>query len=201
MEAILEFISSFISYWPAAVFTLLILAGFNLPISEDALIILSAAMVHQNESLMLPTYIALYCGIFLSDLIVFTLGRLLSKGVLKLKFLQKKLTPERLQWVSSRLENHGFATFITCRFIPFGVRNALFLSSGFVGLKVSKFVLFDSVAALISSSTLFFLVYFLGQIAEKSLKLAGFILFGALVIGVIVYFIIKKKNKNNNQQE
>lgn len=197
MDAILEFISSYVSYWPITVFTLLILAGFNLPISEDALIILSVAMVHKTPQLLFPTYIALYTGIFLSDLIVYTLGKLLSKGVLKFKFLQKKLTPEKLEWVSSHLETHGFVTFITCRFIPFGVRNALFLSSGFVGLKTAKFILFDSIAALISSSTLFTLVYFLGQAAEKSFKLAGFILFGILAVAAIIFVIVKIKNKKN----
>ena len=197
MEALLEFISSYVSYWPLAVFLLLLLAGLNLPISEDALIILSAAMVHQNPKLLLPTYVALYIGIFFSDVMVYTMGRLLSKGFLQFQFLKKKLTPEKLEWVSTNLEKHGLFTFITCRFIPFGVRNALFICSGFVGLNPGKFLLFDSIAALISCSTLFFLVYFIGQAAKKGLEVIGIILFVILVLGLILFFI-KRKNKNNN---
>lgn len=196
MEALLEFISSYVSYWPLAVFLLLLLAGLNLPISEDALIILSAAMVHQNPKLLLPTYVALYIGIFFSDIMVYTMGRLLSKGFLQFQFLKKKLTPEKLEWVSTNLEKHGLFTFITCRFIPFGVRNALFLCSGFVGLNPGKFLLFDSIAALISSSTLFFLVYFIGQAAKKGLEVIGIILFVILVLALIIFFI-RHKNKNN----
>lgn len=196
MNALVEFISSYVSYWPLAVFLLLILAGFNLPVSEDAVIILSATMVHQNTKLFLPTYLALYAGIFISDLMVYIMGRLFAKGFLQFKFLKKKLTPEKLEWVTNHLETHGFLTYITCRFIPFGVRNALFLSSGFVGLSVPKFILFDSIAALISSSTLFTLVYFLGKVAEDSLKTLGIILFVALLIAVIVFFI-KRKNKKS----
>lgn len=195
MEALLEFISSYVSYWPLAVFLLLLLAGLNLPISEDALIILSAAMVHQNPKLLLPTYVALYIGIFFSDVMVYTMGRLLSKGFLQFKFLKKKLTPEKLEWVSTNLEKHGLFTFITCRFIPFGVRNALFLCSGFVGLNPEKFLLFDSIAALISSSTLFFLVYFIGQAAKKGLEVIGIILFVALVIVLAILFIRRRNKK------
>ena len=197
MEALLEFISSYVSYWPLAVFLLLLLAGLNLPISEDALIILSAAMVHQNPKLLLPTYVALYIGIFFSDIMVYTMGRLLSKGFLQFQFLKKKLTPEKLEWVSTNLEKHGLFTFITCRFIPFGVRNALFICSGFVGLNPGKFLLFDSIAALISCSTLFFLVYFIGQAAKKGLEVIGIILFVILVLALIIFFI-RHKNKNNN---
>lgn len=196
MESLLEFISSYVSYWPITVCLLLLLAGFNLPVSEDAVIILSAAMVHQDTSIMIPTYIALYIGIFGSDLISFSLGRLLSAGFLNFKFLTKKLTPKRIEWITKNLEEHGLMTYITCRFIPFGVRNVLFIGSGFVKLPYVKFIFFDSIAALISSSTLFFLVYFIGQAAKKGLEVLGVVLFAALIIAIIVFLIVRKKRKN-----
>lgn len=198
MESILAFIQTYVSsYWPITVFVLLILAGFNLPISEDVVIILSTIMVHQDPSSMVPTYIALYTGIFLSDLIVFTIGTLLSKGFLQFKFFKRMLSPERMNWVSKKLEKHGFATFIICRFIPFGVRNALFLSCGFARLSYLKFILFDSIASLISSSTLFFTVYYLGEVAQNSIKIVGFVLFGLLVAAAIAFFIFKRYQKKN----
>lgn len=199
MESILEFISSYVSYWPVAAFCVLILAGFNLPISEDAVIILSATMVHQNKHILIPTYLALYAGIFISDIMAFCIGRMLSKGFLQFKFLKKKLTPENMEWVSSHLENHGFLTFITCRFIPFGVRNMLFMGSGFVGLPFVKFILFDSIAALISSSTLFTLVYFIGNAAKEALYIIGIVLFVAVIVAAIK-FITKKRNKRKESE-
>ena len=198
MDQIIEFITSYVSYWPAVCFFALLLAGLNLPISEDAMIILSATFVQADESLIIPTYIALYAGIVLSDIEAYFIGRLLSRGVLKFNFLMKKLTQKRIDWVSSHLEKHGFLTFIVCRFIPFGVRNILFMSSGFIGLKFSRFILFDSIAAVISSGTLFALVYFLGEAAEKNFRLVGIILFIILLVALtafIIYRIIKKRNK------
>lgn len=204
MDAILSFITSYVPYWPIVCFFALLLAGFNLPISEDAMIILSATFVQADKKLLIPTYIALYAGIFLSDIESYYIGRLLSKGVLKFKFLQKKLTPKNIEWVSSHLDRHGFLTFIVCRFIPFGVRNMLFMGSGFVKLKVSSFLLFDSIAALISSSTLFCLIYFIGEAAKKNFKIVGIILFIILVcilLFLIIRKLLKKRTQKNEIQE
>ena len=197
MEQIIAFITSYVSYWPVVCFFALLLAGFNLPISEDAMIILSATFVQADKSLLIPTYLALYAGIFLSDIESYFMGKLLSKGVLKFKFLQKKLTPKNVEWVSSHLDKHGFLTFIVCRFIPFGVRNMLFMGSGFVGLKLTSFLLFDSIAAVISSATLFSLIYFIGEAAQKNFRLVGIILF-IILVAVILFLIIRhiiKKQK------
>lgn len=204
MDSIISFISAYVSYWPLAVFVALILAGLNLPVSEDALIILSAAMVHENKNLLIPTYLALYFGIVISDMMVFFIGRLLSKGFLQFKFLKKKLTPEKMEWISAHLEKHGLLTFITCRFIPFGVRNGLFMGSGFVGLPYIKFVCFDTIAAFISSITLFTLVYFIGNAASNIFSTLGIVLFIILVVFILVFlfrFIAKRRNSKNTQDE
>lgn len=202
METILAFFNSYISYWPITVFLALLLAGFNLPISEDAMIILSATIVQQDNSLFIPTYIALYCGIFFSDIISYFIGRLLSKGFLQIRLLNKKMTPENIKWVSEHLDNHGFLTFIICRFIPFGVRNMLFMGSGFVNLKFHKFILFDSIAAFISCSTLYLLVYYIGEIVDGPFKILGTVLFIILIILSIIGIIkLIRKRKNKKQDK
>lgn len=196
MNSILEFIIQYSTYLPLAVFLVLLPAGFNLPISEDAIIILSATLVHQNKNILFPTYIGLYFGILISDIISYFLGKFIAKGFLQFKFLKKKLTPQRIEWISTRLSNHGFKTFVTCRFIPFGIRNILFMGSGFVGLPFLKFLCFDSIAALISSSSLFFLVYFIGNLGKNIFSALGIILFIILIITLTVLIIKRKKSKS-----
>lgn len=201
MDAIISFISSYISYWPLTVFFALLLAGLNLPISEDAMIILSSTFAKLDKSLLIPNYIALYAGIVTSDIMSYFLGKYISKGALKFKSLGKKLTPDKLKWIANNLEKHGFLTFIVCRFIPFGVRNMLFMGSGFLRLPFKRFVIYDTIAALISSSTLYFLVYFIGQNVQKGLKILGIILFIALVISIPVIIIRNKKKKSASKPQ
>ncbi len=196
MDSIINFISQYVSYWPLVAFGGLLLSGLNLPVSEDAIIILSATFAQSDSSILIPNYIAIYLGILLADIIVYWTGRLLGMGVLKLKFLQKRLTPERIDWVSNHLEKHGLKTYILCRFVPFGVRNMLFMGSGFVALPFKKFMLYNSIAALISSSTLYWLVYFLGEIASAKLKIIGIVLFVVIIIALIVAGIkVSKETK------
>lgn len=191
MEAILAFFSSYFSYWPLVCFCALLLAGFNLPISEDVLIVMSALITHENKSLLIPNYLALYFGIYISDAICYWLGGLIAKGVFKLKIVTRALTPSKMEYIAKRLEKHGLLTFIVVRFIPFGMRNVLFLTSGFTGLPAHKFFLFDAIAAFLSSLSLYLFVLYLGASVKEGFKVIGIVLF-VLVWGIALGFIIKK---------
>lgn len=197
MDAILSFISTYVTYWPLVCFLALFLAGFNVPISEDVLIIMSAIISAKDRSLLIPNYIGLYAGIYISDIICYWFGRLAGNGIIKIKFVARKLTPRRIQKISTQLEKHGFLTYVVTRFIPFGVRNTLFMTSGMLHVAFPKFMLFDGIAAVISSSTLYWLVFFLGESAAANYKLIGIILFCVLICAlsffIIRYYLKKKK--------
>lgn len=198
MEAIISFISSYIGYWPLVCFLALFLAGFNVPVSEDVLIIMSAIISAKNRELLIPNYIGLYAGIYISDLINYWFGRIVGSGFTKIKVVARKLTPERLNRISNQIEKHGFLTYLITRFIPFGVRNTLFMSSGIIHVYFPKFMFFDAIAAFISSSTLYWLVYFLGESAAKNYKIVGVVLFCLLICALcffIIRYILKRKNK------
>lgn len=202
-DALVNFFSAHIPYWPLVCFFLLILAGFNIPISEDAVIILTAGVSFADRSLLIPNWIALYLGIFLSDIMVYWWGHLISKGMFQFRKIQKKLTPEKIRLVAKTIDDYGFRTFIVCRFIPFGVRNTLWLCTGFVGLPFKKFLLYDSIAAVISCSTLYHLVIFLGEKGSLTFKIAGICLFVAMIIFFVFMMtrVIKKETASIEKAE
>ena len=159
--------------------------------------VLSAGVTLSDSSLVIPTWIALYLGIFISDIMVYWWGYFLSKGMFQFKKIRKKLTENKIRLVAKTLDDYGFRTFIVCRFIPFGVRNTLWMSSGFVGLPFKKFLLYDSIAALVSCSTLYHLVRFIGEGASVVYKIIGIVLFVALIIFFVfmIRHVIKKETK------
>lgn len=191
MDAILAFISSYCSYWPLVCFFALLLAGFNLPISEDLLIVMSALITVQEPGSLIPNYIGLYAGIFVSDCISYWFGRLLGSGVLKMKFLTRALSEDKRKKIIRKLDKHGFLTFVVTRFIPFGMRNALFMTSGFIKLNFARFMLFDSIAAVCSSATLYGLVLLVGERAQQGFKVIGIILF-VVVWGFVMVKLARK---------
>jgi membrane protein DedA with SNARE-associated domain len=198
VSGILEYLRAYIDFFPLFVFLCLLLAGLNFPISEDLLIISSAILTRADRSLLIPSLIAIYSGVIISDFMVYWIGTRIRKGVSKSKFISKVLTPQKLDKMHYYLDKYGIFTFIVCRFIPFGVRNTLFMASGIIGLRLFVFALYDITAALISTNVLFFLIYHLGEEIEKPFKAVGIILFIIIIAiaGLIITRLFLKWRKS-----
>jgi len=176
----------------------LFLAGLNIPISEDLVIITGAllnqevvqAQVEGARGMLIPSLLAIYVGVIISDFMSYYLGTLVRKGVFKAKFADSVFSPKNLERFHRHLNKHGPLTFIVCRFIPFGVRNTLFMTSGFLDISLRRFALYDIPAALISTNTLFFLVYHFGDEVKNPIRVAGIILFVLLAL-TVVFLVIR----------
>jgi membrane protein DedA with SNARE-associated domain len=194
MPNIFAILSQYISFFPLGALICLILAGFNVPISEDLIIITGSLLCQENPSLLVPSLGAIYAGVIISDFISYWIGIQIRQGAAKNKRIAQVFSPKILDRLHYYLDKYGIFTFIVCRFIPFGVRNALFVTSGIFGLRLRFFALYDITAALISVNTLFFLVYRFGEDIKRPVKIAGIFLFICLVsiVGVIILRLIHR---------
>jgi membrane-associated protein len=170
-------------------FFLLMLAGLNLPISEDIILLTGGAIA----STCIPEhttrlYLWIYFGCWISAWEVYWLGRLLGPKLYNVKFLARFVTPQRVDRLHHYYERFGVYVFIVGRFIPGGVRNALFLSCGMGKMPFLKFILRDGFACIFSSATLFTLGYLFGSNYEVLVKYAK--TYNYIVIGIIVTLII-----------
>jgi len=193
MSEIFSVLLHYIDFYPLVALLGLLLAGLNLPVSEDLIIITSALVCHKKPSLMPETLAALYFGIIATDFFMYWVGTRVRKGTGKIKIISRLFQEKTLTKMHYYMNKYGIFTFIVGRFIPFGVRNALFFSSGFFGLKFKSFIIYDLTAAMVSINTLFFLVYCFGEVISKPIKIAGIILFIALVsaiISLVIRFIV-----------
>lgn len=152
----IEFLIEQAAYAHWYIFALLMLAGLNIPVSEDLMAIgagvLAATVVPENATLL---YLGLFAGAYLGDIENYWLARLLGQRLLRLQFMQKLLPEERLALARGWLERYGAVAIFVGRLIPFGVRNALFTTAGLSRMAFWKFALFDFFAALLSTSLLF----------------------------------------------
>jgi len=191
MESILAWLGSHIHNFPLAVFIALLLGGLNLPVSEDVLVIMSALLC-QNEKANIPVfYSCIFFGAIVSDWLVYFWGWLLGRGLISNQFFRKIIKKENTIRFSKALEKYGIFTYIIMRFIPFGVRNVLSMTSGFVGFPFYKFVIFDAVAAFCNTSALFWIIYFFGMTGGKYFKILGITLFLSFLALLIYLFRIK----------
>ena len=199
------------NYIPFLIFFLLFLSGFGFPLSEDLVIIAAAIIAKENDHLLFHLYIAIYIGLITSDHIAFWIGYHMGHKIKNMRWFKKILSEKKMLLIQKYLHNHGILTFIICRFIPFGIRNTLFVSSGFSKMNYKLFTIYDLISGVISSSTLYFLIYFLGIDVEKPFKIAGIILFIALAATIftliLIFFVFRKEKPDdtiadiNNSQE
>lgn len=192
MEQLLEIIQSNVQMAPFIIFGALLLAGFNIPVSEDAMLFISAILAANNPELMPQLFTAVFAGAYLSDLICYGLGRYLGPKLWNIKFFANMVSKDKVKTMTSFYEKYGPLTLILGRFIPFGVRNGLFLTAGLGKMNFVKFALSDLLAATISCTTFFTLYYKYGKSVIEVIKRGNMVIFGIAII-IVVGFIIKKQ--------
>jgi membrane-associated protein len=195
MQAIQEAANTNIAIAPWLICGALLLAGFNLPVSEDLMIFMTAILSAQNPDYMPNLYLGLFTGAYLSDLISYWLGRLLGPKLFHIKFFKNIVSPELLEKIKGFYDRYGMGVLIVGRFIPFGVRNALFITAGLGKTHFGKFAFADFVATLISVSIYFTLYYKYGETMIEVIKKGNIVIFSIFIISVLGFFIYKKHKK------
>ena len=199
MDQLIDFIQNNVAYAPYIIFFALLLAGFNLPISEDVMLFISALLAVDSPDMLVPLFLGVYLGAYFSDLICYTLGRVLGPRIWKIRFFASAATTKRVDKLNHYLEKYGSVTLFLGRFIPFGVRNALFLTAGLGKMDARKFAFFDFLACTISSVSFFSLYYHFGQDVVEYVKKGNIIFFSiacVVVIAVLVRMQIKKRKQS-----
>lgn len=196
MTDIIALIESHIEYAPWIIFGLLLLAGFNIPISEDGMLFVAATFAARNPE-HLPYFLgAVYAGAYGSDLICYGLGRILGSRLSHWRLFSKLMDKNKVDKVSDYYRNYGLLTLVFGRFVPFGVRNLLFLTAGLGRMNAVKFAAADFLACSASVIVYFSVYYHYGQkivLIIQEVNVAIFIL--AMLIGVYLYFKKVKASK------
>ncbi len=180
-------------------FGLLLLAGFNIPVSEDLVFIISASIaattVPENS---VKIFAGCFLGAFLSDITAYTIGRyginriLFSPLLVRARIVNRASLEYKLEKAKGFFDRYGGKALFFGRFIPFGVRNVIFMSCGLTHMPFIKFMIIDLAALTCTSSILFFLGYSFGNNYDIILsyisryKIVIFILFALLVLLIII---------------
>ncbi len=203
MEYIIDLLFSAAPYVQYISFGLLILAGLNIPVSEDLVFIISASIaatiVPQNTVYI---FAGCFLGAYLSDIVAYSIGRFLGPKIFRFSFFKKTFPEQKIQKIEDYFEKFGKKTLFIGRFIPFGVRNVLFFTAGLIKLAVPKFLIVD-LLALVCTSTILFTIGFTVGINYKNifpyLDLYKFSLF--IIFILFIVFIILKKKKGEPKNE
>lgn len=180
-------VNFFSVYGYFAVFGILLLCGFGLPVPEDISLVAGgviSALGDTNVHIMFGVGMA---GVILGDSVVFCAGLFFGEKILKNRFVARFITPARYENVQSKFEKYGKWVVFMARFMP-GLRTPIFLSAG-ISKRVSflRFFVTDFLAAIISVPVWVYLGYF-G--ASNFDQLKTWIQQGQMTILIILFVVI-----------
>ncbi|MBU6384069.1 MAG: DedA family protein [Verrucomicrobia bacterium] len=175
------------------------LAGLNVPISEDLMIIISAVLaatvVPENTYKL---FAGVFLGCYLSDWVCYWIGRHFGPKLWNVRWFARTFNRNRIDQIQNYYAKYGFFTLLFGRFIPFGVRNGLFLTAGLGKMHFGKFLFSDGIACVLSNTILFTLAYHVGKNYEallSTLKTFNIFLFGAFAVAIIGFIWYKRRKK------
>ncbi len=186
-------------YW--AVFGMLLVCGFGVPVPEDVTLVTGgviAGLGYANPHVMFAVGMA---GVLIGDGLVFTLGRYQGERVLRIPLVRRVLTPERFEKAQEAFEKYGRWVMFVARFLP-GLRTPVFFTAGMTRrVSYPTWFLMDGTAALISVPIWIYLGYFGAQNWEwmftilKRFQVGLFVLIG---IGAVALFFYWRKRRNES---
>ncbi|BBH52022.1 DedA family protein [Fluviispira sanaruensis] len=214
LDSLIEF---FTTYGYIAVFGVLLLCGFGLPIPEDITLVaggvissvacavdgtfMQALQSCHQVHLMFAVSMA---GVLIGDSTMFFLGYIFGNKLLKVKFFARIVTQDRYNWTQSKFEKYGFWFIFAARFMP-GLRSPIYVVTG-ITRKVSyiKFILTDGLAAIISVPLWVYLGFWGQRQLTGSSELEHYVkkgqmgiitIIGIAIVSLIIIWYIKKKIK------
>jgi membrane protein DedA with SNARE-associated domain len=179
---------------------LLLLCGLGLPIPEDISLIAGGYLAHLGTVNVHKMFLVCFVAVLGGDSLAFGLGRSFGTKLLASRFTHRYFTPRRQRRVRAYFRSYGSKVVFVARFLP-GLRFSIFLSAGMLHVRPHVFLLYDSMAALLSVPFLVYTAWFFGDQIDSVIKWSKRSEYGILaLVGVVaVYFAIKLYRKRKNR--
>jgi membrane protein DedA with SNARE-associated domain len=179
----------------ALLFGLLAASGFGLPINEDILLLVAAALTLKGVMDPLPLIAVAWCGLLAADALVFHWGRLFGPQLLRHRLIARWVLPARLEAMQNTMLRYGPGYIFVVRFMP-GMRTALFFAAGSLKMPYRYMLICDGAAALVELPLLVYAVRYVGGRWEEILaviqRFQGFLLPALVVLAIGVWLYSRR---------
>ncbi|UTH72300.1 DedA family protein [Chromobacterium sp. IIBBL 290-4] len=157
LQILLDF---FTGYGYLAVFAVLLVCGFGVPIPEDITLVAGGVISGLGYTNVHYMFVVGMAGVLVGDGCMFLAGRIFGNKVLRFKPIARILTQERFEAVQEKFEKYGNWVLFVARFLP-GLRSPIFITAGMTRrVPYWRFLLMDGFAAFISVPVWVYLGYY-----------------------------------------
>lgn len=196
---VLDFLISFFTdYGYMAVFGILILCGFGLPVPEDITLVSGGVIAGLDLANPHTMVIVGLAGVLIGDSTMFIAGRVFGYRIQRIRTFRKILSPRRFSHIQRKFKQYGLSLLFIARFLP-GLRSPIFLVAGMSRrIPYLTFVLIDGFAAIISVPVWVYLGYFFADnldLLMQYVKDVQTMIYAALflVFAVVLIIYLKKR--------
>jgi membrane protein DedA with SNARE-associated domain len=160
MDLLQQLIMIFAENGYLAVFIALMICGAGLPLPEDITLVAGGVIAGLGYANVHAMFALAMFGVLLGDAAIFLLGHHYGARILQWRFVARVLTPARYAMVQEKFERYGNRMLFFARFLP-GMRTTVYLTAGTTHrVSFLRFLLIDTLAALISVPFWVYLGYF-----------------------------------------
>jgi len=168
---------------------ILLLCGLGVPIPEDISLIAAGYLAHLGKVDLHTVFLVCFAAVLGGDSLAFALGRIFGTRILASRFGHRYFNPKRQRRVRAYFRTYGSKVIFIARFLP-GLRFSIFLSAGMLHVRPYVFIVYDSLAALLSVPFLVYLAYYFGDKIDHVILWARRSEYGILaLVGVALLFV------------
>jgi membrane protein DedA with SNARE-associated domain len=174
---------------------ILLLCGLGVPIPEDISLISAGYLAHRGTVDLHTVFLVCFAAVLGGDSLAFAMGRIFGTKLLASRFGQRYFNPKRQRRVRAYFRTYGSKVIFIARFLP-GLRFSIFLSAGMLHVRPYVFIVYDSLAALLSVPFLVYLAYYFGDKIDHVIVWARRSEYGILaLVAVAALFVAYKVYK------
>jgi membrane protein DedA with SNARE-associated domain len=160
MDLLQHLITIFAENGYVAVFIALMICGAGLPLPEDVTLVAGGVIAGLGYANVHAMFALAMFGVLLGDSAIFLLGHHYGARIMQWRFVARILTPSRYEKVQHKFARYGNRVLFFGRFLP-GMRTTIYLTAGMTHrVSYARFLLLDTLAALISVPIWVYLGYF-----------------------------------------
>jgi membrane protein DedA with SNARE-associated domain len=171
---------------------LLLLCGLGLPVPEDISLISAGYLAHLGTVEIHTVFLVCFVAVLGGDTLAFTVGRSFGTKLLASRFGHRYFTPKRQRRVRAYFRTYGSKVVFIARFLP-GLRFSIFLSAGMLHVRPYVFIVYDSLAALVSVPVLVYSAFYFGDKIDHVVKWAKRSEYGILVLVAVAALFVAIK--------
>lgn len=189
------------NYGYLAVFGLVLLEDFGVPVPGETVLILAAVYAGSGRLNVWLVGLLAFWGAVIGDNIGFAIGRFGGRLLVDRYGRYVLLTPERLDRVTAFFERRGAIVIVVARFVE-GLRQANGIIAGTTEMHWARFVAFNALGALLWVAVWVSVGYFSGSHITSIYNTAlRYDLYFASAVGVLlVLYVARHLRRRNNRQ-